>query len=230
MKKLRFSRYVGCLVMAIVASVSMVGVESVAATKKTKAKTTQTARKKTSSSSKKRTTAKKTSSKKSSNRVRKAASTKPKTTQAAVEKPSDDPLTLKVNSAILDWMPKEQNPGGLRVNRVTPNKSQGTVGVSLNENFTYMPVSKDLINELTKVIRRNLPDSIADYNITLNVGSRNLAYYINKIDKLPAQYRANVPFVTALNPYVHPKKGMEGDIIALWHSHGRYFKGGGWQW
>lgn len=231
MKKLRFSRYVGCLVMAIVASVSMVGVEGVAATKKNKAKTSQTTRKKSSSSWKKRATSKKKkSSRKSSTRVRKAASAKRKTTPPPVEKPSDDPLTLKINNAILEWIPREQNPGGLRVNRVSPNKSQGTIGVSLNENFTYMPVSRDLISDLSKVIRRNLPDSISDYNITLNVGPRNLAYYINKIDKLPAQYRTNVPFVTALNPYVNPKKGMEGDIIALWHSHGRYFKNGGWRW
>ncbi|MDE5924476.1 MAG: hypothetical protein K2G75_04050, partial [Muribaculaceae bacterium] len=68
------------------------------------------------------------------------------------------------------------------------------------------------------------------YSISFNVRKHPYTYYINHIDKLPEKYRENTPFVTAVNPYVHPKKGMEGDIIALWHSHGRYFKGGGWQW
>ena len=214
--------------LAILASAAFVAPDASGATKRTKAKTTRTATKKKSTAKKRK---KKTSSrkKKRTSRVRRST-TKPRATTPPPERPSDDSLTLAVNQAILDWMPKDQNPGGLRVNRVNPNSRQHTVGVSLNENFTYMPVSRDLISDLTKVIRKNLPDSIADYNITLNVGSRNLAYYINKIDKLPAQYRTNVPFVAAMNPYVNPKKGMEGDIIALWHSHGRYFKGGGWQW
>ena len=224
---MRFSRYVCCLIVGILASVAFCPADSDAATRKrTKAKTTQTSKKKKTTSKKKKKTSTK---KKTTSRSRKVTTAK-KTTTPPVEKPSDDELTLLVNAAVVESVPKDQNPGGLRVNRVSPNKRQGTVGVSLNENFTYMPVNRDLINDLTRTIRKTLPDSIADYNITLNVGSRNLAYYINKIDKLPSQYRTNIPFVTALNPYVNPKKGMEGDIIALWHSHGRYFKNGGWQW
>ncbi len=224
---MRFSRYVCCLIVGILASVAFCPADSDAATRKrTKAKTTQTSKKKKTTSKKKKKTSTK---KKTTSRSRKVTTAK-KTTTPPVEKPSDDELTLLVNAAVVESVPKDQNPGGLRVNRVSPNKRQGTVGVSLNENFTYMPVNRDLINDLTRTIRKTLPDSIADYNITLNVGSRNLAYYINKIDKLPSQYRTNIPFVTALNPYVNPKKGMEGDIIALWHSHGRYFKNGGWRW
>lgn len=146
------------------------------------------------------------------------------------EQPSNDSLTLSVNQAVIDNIPKDINPGGLRINKVNPNKRFGTLGVSLNENFTYMPVTKDLIEDITKTVKKALPDSLADFNITLNVGPRNLSYYINKIDKLPEKYRTNTPFVTEFKPFVNPKKGLEGDIIALWHSHGRYYKSGSWQW
>lgn len=146
------------------------------------------------------------------------------------EQPSNDSLTLRVNKAILDWIPADLNPGGLRVNRVNPNKRFGTLGVSLNENFTFMPVTRDLINDITRTVEHALPDSLAGYNITLNVGPRNLSYYINKIDKLPEKYRHNIPFVKVLKPIAEPHKGLDGDIIALWHSHGRYFNHGSWQW
>ena len=241
---MKFKGYIYCLAVAIVTAVCYCATPDAEAATRTKARTTSSTKKKSSSkrrttSSKKRTAVSSSSKRTKSSGTKRRKSTasrtrkstpKKTTVSTPVERPSDDPLTLQVNSAILEWMPKDQNPGGLRVNRVTPNSRQGTVGISLNENFTYMPVTKELINDMTKVVRKALPDSVANYNITLHVGTRNLAYYINKIDKLPAHYRHNVPFVTALNPYVHPKKGMEGDIIALWHSHGRYFKGGGWQW
>ncbi|MBD5369599.1 MAG: xanthan lyase [Bacteroides sp.] len=248
-------KYIGLLIVAVMASLAFIVPEAEAAhAAKVKAKTSKTAtskkkrntakssagasKKRTSSSKKGATASKKknnasgTSKKKSSSksRTRKSTSVKRTVAPTPVERPSDDPLTLSVNAALLEWLPKEMNPGGLRVNRVNPNMRQGTVGVSLNENYTYMPVTRDLISDMTKVVRRTLPDSLSNFNITLNVGARNLAYYISKIDKLPSQYRQNVPFVTAVNPWIHPRKGMEGDIIALWHSHGRYFKGGGWQW
>lgn len=170
------------------------------------------------------------SSKRTSNGNRVRKSTSRKSYSPPKERPSNDSLTLLINRVLIESIPKDQNPGGLRVNRVNPDKRHGSLGISLNENFTYMPVTRELINSFTKTIERVLPDSLEGYNITLNVGARNLNYYINKIDKLPEKYRTNIPFVRAYKPFVNPKKGLEGDIIALWHSHGRYFKGGSWQW
>lgn len=193
-------------------------------------------RKKSSSkkSSKKKSRRKSTNRKKSksgnTSKKRRSSSSSSKSYTPPAEKPSNDSLTLRVNEGVISRIPRDMNPGGLRINKVNPNKSQATVGISLNENFTYMPVTRELINDMTKMVKDALPDSIADYRITLNVGSRNYSYYINKIDKLPEKYRQNIPFVTAVNPYVNPKKGMEGDIVALWHSHGRYFRNGAWQW
>jgi hypothetical protein len=62
------------------------------------------------------------------------------------------------------------------------------------------------------------------------VGNRTLAYFINKVDKLPEVYRRNKPFVWPKDPYASTAKGMQGDKLALWHSHGRYYKQGGWYW
>ena len=204
--------------------------ESYAATKKkTKAKTTAT--------TKKTGTAKrKSSGKKTTTRKKKATTRKKTTTKAETKKPEEipqnDELTLLVNEGILNWIPESLNPGGLRVNSVKSDQGSRSAKVFLNENFTYLPVTKELINDLTKQTELILPDSLSGYRLSLMVGDKPLSYFITTIDKLPEQYRKNPPFVVEADPLAKAKEGMEGDIIAMWASHGRYFKPGSsaWYW
>ena len=200
-----------------------------AARKKSKKKSS--GRKKNASSSKRtKKGGRKRTGKKSRNR---------KNTSRKVSKPAPPPevvsydsLTLRINDALVASVPKEHNPGGLRVNVVKADQHARTVRLQLNENFTYLPVTREMIEQMSDVARKAMPDSLRDLSISLNVGNRALAYYITKVDKLPEQYRKNVPFVYPAQPYVNADKGMQGDIVALWHSHGRYFKPGSsaWMW
>lgn len=210
--------------------------EIYAARKKTKSKTTQVINKKTKKSSTKKKTKKLTARNKARQKTGKSkkksyrVSSKPIKAQVA-EVAQNDSLTLTVNSAVLKWIPDNLNPGGLRVNSVKPNDSKKSTRIGLNENFTYLPVTREFIDDVTGVIRHVLPDSIRNYKLCLQVGSHDLAYYINKIDKLPEKYRKNIPFVYSTDPFGNYSKGMAGDIVAVWHSHGRYFAPGGfWSW
>lgn len=226
---------------------------STSASAKTKKKTTSTSKKKKTSSAKstgssKKSSAgsqkKKTTTSSTSKNKKKTASKKKRNTRKRKVTPSykpytppaepilNDSLTLLVNAGVLEWIPENINPGGLRVNSVIPDKKSKTAKIGLNENFTYLPVTGDLITDLRKQISVLLPDSLSDYAINLNVGQRSYSYFITTIDKLPLQYRKNTPFVMDVNPFIEPKKGMDGDILALWPSHGRYFKPGtsSWQW
>lgn len=184
--------------------------------KKTAKKRSKTSRKSTTSKSKKRAV---------SNRW-----TNPAT--PPVEQPSNDSLTLVVNSRLLALIPADQNPGGLRVNKVTTDSKSRLATISLNDNFTYLPVTQDLITQLSREVTESLPDSLRHYRVALNVGRHSLGYYITKVQPLPEKSRAAVPFVVDADPWIHPKKGMEGDILAVWHSHGRYYKPGAdaWMW
>lgn len=208
-----------------------------AATSQSSKKKSSSKKKKASSSSKKKN--KKKSSKKKSSRNRKSSkrsSTRKKTTKRySRPAPPPDPvmndsLTLAVNDALLKWLPENLNPGGLRVNAVKTDSLQRLTKVSLNENYTYLPVTQELIASLQKEIKRHLPEPFDSYPVAVTVRNHPMAYYITKVDKLPEKYRTNIPFVVAREPWVNPKKGMEGDIVGLWSSHGRYFKGGAWQW
>lgn len=171
------------------------------------------------------------SSKKSSSKKRKSRNVaRTHYTPPPKEVPQNDSLTLHVNDIIVSSIPAHLNPGGLRVNSVKPNKSTRITSISLNENFTYLPVTRGFIDTLTNTAQSALPDSLAGYKVTLSTNGKSLSYYIKHIDKLPEQYRNNPPFVTEVHPVANITKGMKNDIIALWHSHGRYYKNGGWSW
>lgn len=214
--------------MALVIAISgIVATETAEAKKRTKAKTTSVAKKKTK---RKKSTKKKR--RKSSRKRKRTRVAKRKVKTPPAEQPQNDSLTLLVNDEIIKWIPENLNPGGLRVNSVKPDKRTQTAKISLNENFTYLPVSQELIGNMRNKITEILPDSIKDYFVSLNVGTHNYAYYITTIDKLPEQFRKNTPFVMPAEPFFEHKKGMEGDIIAMWPSHGRYYNPAknGWMW
>ncbi len=215
-----------------------------------KARSSQSSKKKSSKSKKtKSSTSKKSNSKssksskssknKKNSRTRSKSSSKypRKRTYQRIVKPApapdpvlNDSLTLSIDEALKKWIPTDKNPGGLRVNSVVPDSAKSTVKVSLNENYTYLPVNQEFISSLQREIKRNLPDSLKSYQISISSQHHPMTYYISRIDKLPEKYRKNIPFVVQRQPWVNPIKGMEGDIVGLWSSHGRYYKGGSWQW
>lgn len=222
---MKFRIYIYILMAVIIAIAGFDTIESQAAKKRTKAGTTQTSSRKSKKKRKTKRKKRKSRKKRYTRRVTKPTAPKP-------EQPSNDSLTLAVNERLLQWIPEKLNPGGLRVNSVKPDRMSKIARLSLNENFTYLPVTRELIDSLAFHAKAALPDSISDYNVTLNVGTKSLAYFITKVDKLPEKFRKNPPFVVEANPFVHADKGLENDIIALWHSHGRYFKpgSGAWTW
>ena len=216
--------------------------QATAAKKKSSRKTSKkkssakksTGRKTTAKASSKTTAKKRTTKKNSRTRKRRSTVTAPRATASMPPKetPSNDSLTLTINERLLKLIPKSHNPGGLRVNSVKADTLNRRALFSLNENFTYLPINKEYIEQLQGQAKEAMPDTLADYIIDLQVAGKPLAYYINSIDKLPKAHRENIPFVRSAEPLSTITKGMEGDNVALWHSHGRYYKPGNdaWYW
>ncbi len=117
--------------------------------KKSKKKGTRSKKKSSVSSKKKKTSRKK----KGANRKKKSRKNNTinhKQYTPPVETPQNDTLTLLVNREVLEWIPGNLNPGGLRVNSVKTDNRAKTAKISLNENFTYLPVSHDLVSGMRK--------------------------------------------------------------------------------
>lgn len=174
--------------------------------------------------------AKKKTKKNRKKRKKRSKSRKPKTTAKksaaipAAEIPSNDSLTLAVNEKLIKLIPENHNPGGLRVNKVRTDSVSRKAVLNLNENFTYLPINKDYIASLQELATQSMPDSLSGFAVELMVKGKPLSYYINTIDKLPENLRKNIPFVRPANPLSDISKGMKGDNVVLWHSHGRYYK------
>lgn len=217
---MKIRKYIYIILSLLIAVSAVEGVEAFGAKKRSKYRTSKTYSKKNKRSYKSR-------SKKSRRTVTKAATPAP-----PPEIVLEDSLTLMINQAVLDWIPSKLNPGGLRINSVRPDTVSKTAKIGLNDHYTYLPVTKEFIDSLSNLIHSSMPDSLRDYRITLNVGSRPLAYFITKVDKLPEKFRKNPPFVTEASPWAKIDRGMQNDIVAMWHSHGRYFKTGSgcWTW
>ena len=198
----------------------------------TKAKTTATTKKNTNTKKQASTTGKRkqTTQKTTKKTTQKRTVTKKTEVKKTEVKPQNDPLTLMIDEGVKEWIPDNMNPGGLRVNSVKPDNGSRSTKVFLNENFTYLPVTKELVRDLSKQVGDLMPDSISDYNISLYVGDHPFSYYITTIDKLPQSARKNPPFVVEAQPTFKAKEGMDGDIVAMWASHGRYFKPGTGRW
>lgn len=203
-------------------------IEASAAKRKSKKKKSSSSRHRSAKTGNKRSTAKR------SRTARKATAVSPRATATLppIEPQSQDSLTLFVNDRLIGLIPTSHNPGGLRVNSVLTDSISGKTVINLNENFTYLPINKEYIESLERLAKKALPDSLSQYDPDLKVGGKLLSYYINTVDKLPKEFRQNQPFVRALAPISEIPNGMVGDNVALWHSHGRYYKpaGGAWMW
>lgn len=180
--------------------------------------------------------------KKKTKKKRKKRSARKRKTSSSVKKSSvsltleeiqsNDSLTLTVNERLIKLIPPFLNPGGLRVNNVLTDSTSRKAVLNLNENFTYLPIDKEYIDDLKKQVAQAMPDSLSDFDIELNVKGKPLSFYINTIDKLPREFRDNVQFVRSATPLSDISKGMNGDIVAMWHSHGKYYKPtlANWYW
>lgn len=205
--------------------------EASAAKKKSRKKSTK---KSSTKRTKTKTSAKKSRKGSSRSRKKKSSVATPRATASLppVETQSQDSLTITVSDRLIQLIPKSHNPGGLRVNSVKMDSVSRKAVFRLNENFTYLPINKEYIVQLEAQALQALPDSLSDFGVELTVNSKPLSYYINVVDKLPREHRANIPFVRSAEPLSEISKGMQGDNIALWHSHGRYYKPslGNWYW
>ena len=227
-------KYIFIILPLLIAAITFAPAADLSAKRKSKAKTSQTTSKKSKknskSSSKKSSRSKKSRKKSRNTSFTRRVSYRP--VPPAPEVVMTDSLTLMVSANVVQRIPSALNPGGLRINSIRPDSVFKITKVGLNENFTYLPVTNEIIDSLASYVRASMPDSLANYKVILNVGNKPLSYYITKVDRLPEKFRKNPDFVTAVHPSGIIDRGLKNDIIALWHSHGRYFKpsAGGWLW
>lgn len=134
----------------------------------------------------------------------------------------------KVATVVSSNLPDNMGIGKLKTNSVTV--SGDTIVVDLSENFADVPFTEQSVSKLKTDIRNAVGDPYTNHKVKVTIEGNDIDKYF--IDFSPAYKRSHTPFVTDLNPNRHYSKGLDGNIIAIWQSHGWYFepKLNRWEW
>lgn len=132
------------------------------------------------------------------------------------------------------------NIGKCRLDRYEVNHSKKKLDVYANANFGYQPFTPENTEAIYRLLKQSLPGPVNYYDITIYTDGKPIEELIPNIlqkkqDKSRLWQRIDYkgsPWVQNMSrPYSAPK-GLEGRHIALWQSHGKYYKNdkGSWEW
>ncbi len=104
-----------------------------------------------------------------------------------------------------------------------------TVRVDLNNQYANVPITAASLNSLKADIRQALHQAGNDFKgVALSIDGVRAERYVFGYDRKYA--RKHAPFVSEVGASHHFSKGLDGNIVAMWQSHGRYYDGGSGQW
>lgn len=124
-----------------------------------------------------------------------------------------------------------QMGGKMRVKSFDADAKKKVLSIDLSDNYGYVPFTKESIAQLAEQIKEVAGAEYAKYKVEISVGGHSTDKYLLTMSKKYARGK-HEPFVSAVDANSHYKKGLDGNIIALWQSHGWYFepKLNRWEW
>ncbi len=147
---------------------------------------------------------------------------------AAAQQALTQDQCAKVQTVVASELPSKMGIGKLKAQKVA--LSGDTIVVDLSNNFADIPFTQQSVAKLKSGIRNAVGTGYSNYNVKLTIDGNDIDKYF--IDFEPAYKRSHSAFVTDMNPNRHYRKGLDGNIIAIWQSHGWYFepKLNRWEW
>ena len=124
------------------------------------------------------------------------------------------------------------NIGKCRLDRYELNHSKKALHVYANANFGYQPFTPENTEAIYRLLKQSLPGPVNYYDITIYADGKPIEELIPNIlqkkqDKSRLWQRIDykgAPWIQNMSrPYL-ASKGLEGRHIALWQSHGKYYK------
>lgn len=151
-------------------------------------------------------------------------------TAAANAKLSASQLKENATAAVAEVLPPHMGIGNVTVKKINISDSRKTVTITMSGNFADVPFDAEYLETVKDAIRGSLPEKYRSYKMSITVDGRAASDYLPDFD--PKYRRSHEPFVSNDNPSKHYTKGLDGNIIALWQSHGWYFEPdeNRWEW
>ena len=147
---------------------------------------------------------------------------------AATAQTFSEAQCAKVQEVVASNMPKNMGIGKLKTKTV--ELIGDTIVVDLSENFADLPFTQESVSKLKTDIKQAVGNGYDNCKVKVTIEGNDIDRYFINFE--PAYKRSHSAFVTDLNPNRHYKKGLDGNIIAVWQSHGWYFEPAlnRWEW
>jgi len=133
-----------------------------------------------------------------------------------------------VQRIVASKLPENMEVGELKVRSLTFDND--TVKVDVSENFGDVPFTEAGVEQMRDEIRAALGEQYDDSPVLITIVGNDINKYF--ADYEPAYKRSHSPFISELDANRHYKHGLDGNIVAMWPSHGWYFepKLNRWEW
>ena len=132
-----------------------------------------------------------------------------------------------VQRIVASKLPEHMGVGELKVRSIVVEND--TLKVDLSENFGDVPFTQEGIEQMRGEIREALGND-DDRPMLITIVGNDINQYF--ADYEPAYKRSHKAFVSEVDANRHYKQGLDGNIVAMWPSHGWYFepKLNRWEW
>ncbi len=146
----------------------------------------------------------------------------------AQEQPFTQEQQDAVQRVVASKLPALMGVGDLKVRSITVEND--TVKVDVSENFGDVPFTQEGIEQMRDEIREALGGDYGHSPVLITIMGNDINQYF--ADYEPAYKRKHAPFISEQDANRHYKHGLDGNIVAMWPSHGWYFepKLNRWEW
>lgn len=111
------------------------------------------------------------------------------------------------------------------------------IEVRTSEELSYYPMRPESLEAIYDSVRSALPEKYRNYSLAIYSNDRLIddlipQYYDPNHKSKHFTYREGVPLIRRTSELSQPTNGLQSRHIAMWQSHGRYFKNsiGAWSW
>lgn len=134
----------------------------------------------------------------------------------------------KVQEIVTSSVPGNMGIGAVKAKSLI--MSGDTLVVNLSENFSDIPFTPTSIAGMKKAVKTAMGAQYAGSEVRLTIGGVDVENYFIDFDN--SYKRKHAPFITAVDKNRHYPKALDGNIVAVWPSHGLYYENSlhRWEW
>ena len=140
----------------------------------------------------------------------------------------NDTVAGNIQKLVAALVPEHMGIGNPKANAI--DVAGDSIKVNLSENFGDVPFTRESVNKLKDDIKTAMGDQYQTHTVYLSIAGNDIENYFSDFES--SYQRKHNAFITAIDKSRHYSKGLDGNIVAVWPSHGWYFEPylNRWEW